>query len=80
MEDGSTIRWVVWIGGCCLWIFGLCDRSIAAWTDHLISALDIVLLGTAAIVALGWVLLIPTSSGKILNLYEKLAYRLGIFR
>jgi len=81
MPDGfSTIRWVVWTGGCGAWIFGLSDRSIAALTDNRISAVDIVLLGTAAIVAFGWVVLIPASSTKLLDLYEKVAYRLGIFR
>ncbi len=79
LEGFATIRWVVWTGGCFAWVFGLCDRSVAAWADRLISALDIVLLGTAAIVAFGWVSLIPMTSEKLVNLYEKLAYRLGIF-
>ena len=81
MPDGfNTIRWVIWTGGCGAWTFGLCDRSIAALTDARISAGDIILLGTATIVALGWLSLAPVSSGKLIQGYEKLAYRFGIFR
>ena len=79
LEGFSTIRWIVWTGGCLAWTFGLSDRSIAAFTDQRISAIDIVLLGTAAIVALGWITLIPVSSGRLIAAYEKLAYRLGLF-
>jgi hypothetical protein len=78
-EDTGVIRWVVWIGGVCAFIFGLCDRTFAATIDHVISALDIVLLGTASVVAFGWIYLIPASSARIIGVYEKLAYKLGIF-
>jgi len=79
MEDGSTIRWVVWIGGCCLWIFGLCDRSLAALLDGRISAIDVVLLGTASVVAFGWVILIPMPFSKLVDLHDRWAHRMGIF-
>ena len=78
-DDAGIIRWIVWIGGVCAFIFGLCDRTLAAAIDHVISALDIALLGTASIVAFGWVYLIPVSSSRIIGVYEKLAYKLGIF-
>lgn len=79
MEGLTTVRWVIWTGGIGAWIFGLCDRSFAALSDGHISAIDLVLLFTASLVAFGWLTLIPMSSSAAISAYEQAVRKLRLF-
>jgi hypothetical protein len=51
----------IWILGISSWLFGITDRSIAAFSNGFLSATDLVQLFTASFFALSWVLLKPDS-------------------
>ena len=47
----------VWYIGVSAWLFGMSDRTLAAFTDGFISAIDLVQLFTAAFFFVGWLFL-----------------------
>ncbi len=49
----------IWLLGISSWIFGLTDRTIAAFSDGFLSALDLIQLCTASFFFVGWLFLKP---------------------
>lgn len=65
----AKLRNGIWLVGISSWIFGLIDRSLAAFSDGYLSALDITQLFTASFFFVSWLFLKPTS----LKLLESLS-------
>lgn len=57
----SSLRNGIWLLGISSWIFGICDRSYASFSDGYLSALDITQLFTASFFFVSWLFLKPTS-------------------
>ncbi|MGG6269506.1 hypothetical protein ACQ4M3_36715 [Leptolyngbya sp. AN03gr2] len=55
----TSWRQGVWILGVPAWLFGLVERGIAAWSDTVITNLDLLQVLIAAFFLLGWLLLKP---------------------
>ncbi|MGG6264784.1 hypothetical protein [Leptolyngbya sp. AN10] len=55
----SRLRSGIWIFGISSWLFGLTDRSLAAFMDGYLSAIDIAQLFTASFFFIGWLFLKP---------------------
>jgi hypothetical protein len=55
----SRLRSGIWILGISSWLFGITDRSIAAFMDGYLSALDITQLFTASFFFVSWLFLKP---------------------
>lgn len=57
----ANLRGGIWLLGTSSWIFGILDRSIAAFADGYLSALDITQLFTAWFFFVSWLFLKPAS-------------------
>ncbi len=55
----SRLRSGIWIFGISSWLFGITDRTIAAFMDGYLSALDIAQLFTASFFFISWIFLKP---------------------
>lgn len=55
----EPVRRGLWFIGMSAWIFGIADRSIAAFADGHLAATELVQLSIASLVALGWYFLKP---------------------
>ncbi|NJL20399.1 MAG: hypothetical protein HC895_05580 [Leptolyngbyaceae cyanobacterium SM1_3_5] len=55
----EPLRQGLWLVGMSAWIFGITDRSIAAFSDGHLTASELVQLSIASLVALGWYFLKP---------------------
>ncbi|WP_199320584.1 hypothetical protein [Leptolyngbya sp. FACHB-261] len=60
LELLSLLKKSIWWFGITAWVFGICDRSIATFSDGSLSAIDIMQLFTAAFFFSCWLLLKPT--------------------
>ncbi|PZO54115.1 MAG: hypothetical protein DCF15_12075 [Phormidesmis priestleyi] len=49
----------IWSVGTVSWVFGISDRTLAAFMDGYLSAIDIVQLSTAAFFFVSWLFLKP---------------------
>lgn len=49
----------IWSVGTASWVFGISDRTLAAFMDGYLSAIDIVQLSTAAFFFVSWLFLKP---------------------
>jgi hypothetical protein len=56
----NNLRTGIWLLGISSWLFGICDRTIAAFMDGYLSALDIVQLSTASFFFVSWLFLKPS--------------------
>lgn len=50
----------IWLLGLSSWLFGITDRTIAAFADGFLSALDIIQLVTASFFFVSWLFLKPS--------------------
>lgn len=55
----NSLRLAIWLVGFSAWIFGIADRSIAAFSDGHLAASELVQLSIASILAAGWYFLKP---------------------
>jgi len=55
----NILRRGIWIFGLSSWLFGIIDRSIAAFSDGYLSATDLIQLFIASFFAFCWALLKP---------------------
>ena len=55
----ASIKSGIWYSGVAAWLFGIADRTIAALSDGFISAQDLILLATAALLTVAWLFLKP---------------------
>ena len=60
-----TLRTGIWSVGTASWVFGICDRTLAALMDGYLSAVDIVQLCTAGFFFVSWLFLKPTKIGEV---------------
>ena len=56
------VRRGIWWAGVVAWVFGLCERLLAARQDSSLDGLDLVLLFTAALLFVAWLFLRPLES------------------
>ncbi|AFY90688.1 MAG: hypothetical protein CLLPBCKN_008266 [Chroococcidiopsis cubana SAG 39.79] len=61
----SSFRNGLWLFGIPSWLFGIVDRSFAAFTDGYVSSIELVHLFTASFFLLGWIYLKPEESSNI---------------
>lgn len=61
----ANFRSGLWLFGIPSWLFGIVDRSFAAFTDGYISSVELVHLFTASFFFLGWIYLKPEESLNI---------------
>ncbi|MFE4105380.1 hypothetical protein [Almyronema epifaneia] len=54
------LRVGIWSFGNASWLFGISDRTLAAFADGYLSAVDIAQLFTAAFFFVSWLFLMPT--------------------
>jgi hypothetical protein len=52
----------IWFLGITAWLFGICDRSIASFSDGYLSAIDLLQLFTASFFLVCWLFLKPYQS------------------
>jgi hypothetical protein len=71
----GNLRNGVWLIGIPSWLFGVTDRTIAAFADGYISAIELAQLFTAAFFLLGWLSLKPESSFNISDLGTIASYK-----
>ncbi|NEQ27412.1 MAG: hypothetical protein F6K28_52090 [Microcoleus sp. SIO2G3] len=55
----NSLRWGIWLVGMLSWIFGIADRTIAAFADSHLAASELLQLSVASLLALGWFSLKP---------------------
>ncbi len=58
-ELGYRLKYGVWIFGMASWLFGISDRSIATFSDGVVSGIELMQLFTAMTFALAWYFLKP---------------------
>jgi hypothetical protein len=56
-----SLRSGLWLLGVSFWLFGLVDRSFAAFSDGIVTATEFLLMMTALFFLIGWLLLKPAS-------------------
>jgi hypothetical protein len=61
----ANFRNGLWLFGIPSWLFGIVDRSFAAFTDGYVSSVELVHLFTASFFLLGWIYLKPEASSNI---------------
>lgn len=54
----TALRGIWWVGIAC-WSFGICDRTLASFSDGFLGAIDLMQLFTAAALTVMWVFLRP---------------------
>lgn len=57
----ASLKNGIWLLGTSFWIFGLLDRTVAAFSDGYISAIDMAQMFTAAFFFISWLFLKPAS-------------------
>ena len=57
----------VWGVGAASWVFGICDRTLAAFMDGYLSAIDITQLLTALFFFSSWLILKPVRASSMQN-------------
>jgi hypothetical protein len=55
----GRLKQSIWFLGVSSWLFGVADRTLAALSDGILSALDIGQLLTTSLCLLGWIFLKP---------------------
>ena len=60
----GSLKYGIWILGISSWLFGITDRSIAAFSDGYLSAVDIIQLFTASFFFMSWLFLKPSSRAQ----------------
>ena len=71
----GNLRNGVWLIGIPSWLFGVTDRTIAAFADGYISAIELAQLFTAAFFLVGWISLKPEESFNISELGTIASYQ-----
>jgi hypothetical protein len=61
----ANFRNGLWLFGIPSWLFGIVDRSFAAFTDGYVSSIELIQLFTASFLLLGWISLKPEESSNI---------------
>lgn len=70
----ESFRSGVWLFGIPSWIFGIADRSFAAFTDSYLSAIELAQLFTASFFLVGWIYLKPETSLNIAGIAALQSY------
>lgn len=60
VEFSIIFRTVAWFLGIAAWLFGIIDRSIAAFADGYVSAIDITQIAIAVFLFVCWLFLKPS--------------------